>query len=129
MLEFGLLLKAHSRLIQQREQSLVYCLVPLLFLSLADLLIFETIIFSLLARTMLATASARVKGACSSKIRVETHINTGLSVDTVSSLIIGSQAAVLIDMPMAVPQAKALADWLRNTTDKPLMALHDALSP
>ncbi|KAF9767505.1 hypothetical protein IL306_015326 [Fusarium sp. DS 682] len=40
----------------------------------------------------------------------------------VSSLIIGSQAAVLIDLPMAIEGAETLADWVRNTTDKPLVA-------
>ncbi|WAO93379.1 hypothetical protein NCS54_01092600 [Fusarium falciforme] len=40
----------------------------------------------------------------------------------VSSLIIGSQAAVLIDLPLAIQQAEALADWVNQTTDKPLVA-------
>ncbi|EEY18891.1 conserved hypothetical protein [Verticillium alfalfae VaMs.102] len=71
---------------------------------------------------LLATTAAMVRGACSSKIRVETHINSGLSLDMVSSLIIGSQAAVVIDMPMAIPQAVELAAWVKNTTDKPLVA-------
>lgn len=55
-------------------------------------------------------------------LRVETFINHGSSFDMVSSLIIGSQAAVLIDLPMAIEGAEALADWVRNTTDKPLVA-------
>jgi hypothetical protein len=58
----------------------------------------------------------------SSKLRVENFINSGPSLDMVSSLIIGSEAAVLIDMPLAVPQAEALAAWVANTTDKPLVA-------
>ncbi|KAG7107869.1 hypothetical protein HYQ45_007913 [Verticillium longisporum] len=71
---------------------------------------------------LLATTAAMVRGACSSKIQVETHVNSGLSLDMVSSLIIGSQAAVVIDMPMAIPQARELAAWVKNTTDKPLIA-------
>lgn len=54
---------------------------------------------------------------------VKTHVNAGLSFNMVSSLIIGSEAAVLIDMPLAVPEAKELAAWARNTTDKPLVAV------
>ncbi|EHK20436.1 uncharacterized protein TRIVIDRAFT_68974 [Trichoderma virens Gv29-8] len=57
------------------------------------------------------------------KFRVETHVNAGLSFNMVSSLIIGSEAAVLIDVPLAVPEAKELAAWVRNTTDKPLVAV------
>ncbi|KAF5679854.1 alcohol dehydrogenase [Fusarium denticulatum] len=55
-------------------------------------------------------------------LRVETFVNHGSSFDMVSSLIIGSQAAVLIDLPMAIEGAEALADWVLNTTDKPLVA-------
>lgn len=58
----------------------------------------------------------------SSKLRVESFINSGPSLDMVSSLIMGSEAAVLIDMPLAVPQAEALAAWVANTTDKPLVS-------
>uniref|UniRef100_A0A0D2YDY8 Metallo-beta-lactamase domain-containing protein n=1 Tax=Fusarium oxysporum (strain Fo5176) TaxID=660025 RepID=A0A0D2YDY8_FUSOF len=46
-------------------------------------------------------------------LRVETFINHGSSFDMVSSLIIGSQAAVLIDLPMAIEGAEALADWVK----------------
>ncbi|KAM6485592.1 beta-lactamase-like protein [Trichoderma sp. SZMC 28011] len=57
------------------------------------------------------------------KLRVETHVNAGLSFNMVSSLIIGSKAAVLIDVPLAVPEANELAAWVRSTTDKPLVAV------
>ncbi|CEI70912.1 hypothetical protein FVEN_g9710 [Fusarium venenatum] len=40
----------------------------------------------------------------------------------VSTLIIGSEAAAIIDLPLAVPQAIELAEWVSNTTDKPLVA-------
>ncbi|EEU36314.1 uncharacterized protein NECHADRAFT_7484, partial [Fusarium vanettenii 77-13-4] len=43
-------------------------------------------------------------------------------LNMVSSLVIGSEAGMIIDLPLAVPQAVALADWLANTTDKPLVA-------
>lgn len=75
-------------------------------------------IFSLSSLALVAVAQA----ACS-PLRVETHVNSGFSLDMVSSLIIGSEAAVLVDLPMAVPQAQVLAEWVRNTTDKPLVAV------
>ena len=56
-------------------------------------------------------------------LRVETFINSGPSLDVVSSLIIGSEAAVLVDMPLAVPQAESLAAWVNRTTDRPLVAV------
>ncbi|PSN75519.1 Metallo-hydrolase/oxidoreductase [Corynespora cassiicola Philippines] len=67
----------------------------------------------------LALAAVPASASC---LRVETFINGGASLDMVSSLVIGSEAAVLIDMPLAVPQAQALAAWVANTTDKPLIA-------
>ncbi|KAH7341223.1 beta-lactamase-like protein [Pyrenochaeta sp. MPI-SDFR-AT-0127] len=57
-----------------------------------------------------------------SKLRVETFVNSNESFDMVSSLIIGSKAAVIVDLPLAIPQAQALASWVRKTTDKPLVA-------
>ncbi|KAL0941672.1 metallo-beta-lactamase family protein [Colletotrichum truncatum] len=71
---------------------------------------------TLLAALKLASAS------CNCSLKVQSHVNQGLSLDVVSSLIVGSQAAVIVDLPMAVPQAKILADWVKNTTDKPLVA-------
>ncbi|UPL02759.1 hypothetical protein LCI18_013693 [Fusarium solani-melongenae] len=41
----------------------------------------------------------------------------------VSTLIIGSEAAAMIDLPLAVPQAIELAEWVSNATDKPLAAV------
>jgi hypothetical protein len=55
-------------------------------------------------------------------LRVENFISSGLSLDMVSSLIIGSESAVIIDLPLTIPQAQALAKWVVNTTDKPLVA-------
>ncbi|TDZ34043.1 hypothetical protein C8035_v000644 [Colletotrichum spinosum] len=69
---------------------------------------------------LLHQATASCKSNCS--LRVESRINQGPSLDVVSSLIIGSQAAVIVDLPMAVPQATLLAEWVKNTTDKPLVA-------
>jgi glyoxylase-like metal-dependent hydrolase (beta-lactamase superfamily II) len=59
----------------------------------------------------------------SGALQVESHLNEGLSLNMVSSLIIGSQAAVLIDMPIAIPEAKSLADWVKSVTDKPVVAV------
>ncbi|KAI8653556.1 Cytochrome c domain-containing protein [Fusarium keratoplasticum] len=72
----------------------------------------------LLTMACLGAASA----TCKPKLRVENFINPGPSLDMVSSLVIGSEAAVIVDLPLAVPQAVALAEWVANTTDKPLVA-------
>ncbi|KAL7272545.1 hypothetical protein RUND412_004644 [Rhizina undulata] len=50
------------------------------------------------------------------------HVNENQSDNMVSTLIVGSKAAVIVDMPVAVPSAKRLAEWVRKTTDKPLVA-------
>ncbi|KAK9371330.1 beta-lactamase-like protein [Lipomyces kononenkoae] len=55
-------------------------------------------------------------------LRVATYVNNGPAVDMVSSLIIGSQSAVIIDLPMTITKAKELASWVKATTDKPLVA-------
>ncbi|KAJ4244015.1 hypothetical protein NW762_014628 [Fusarium torreyae] len=57
------------------------------------------------------------------KIRVETRINYGIAQDMVSSLIVGSQAAVLVDVPLTIPQAKELVPWIRSKTSLPLVAI------
>ncbi|KAM5353013.1 hypothetical protein ACJZ2D_017118 [Fusarium nematophilum] len=56
------------------------------------------------------------------KLRVETRINHGIAQDMVSSLIVGSQAAVLVDVPLPVPQAKELVQWIFTQTSLPLVA-------
>ncbi|KAK9239036.1 beta-lactamase-like protein [Lipomyces kononenkoae] len=53
---------------------------------------------------------------------VATYVNTDQAVDMVSSLVIGSQAAMIIDLPMTIGKAKELATWVKTTTDKPLVA-------
>ncbi|PKK47830.1 hypothetical protein CI102_7150 [Trichoderma harzianum] len=77
--------------------------------------------FRSLATVLVATLASFVQRQ--DKLRVETHVNAGLSFNMVSSLIIGSEAAVLIDVPLAVSEANELAAWVRNTTDKPLVAV------
>ncbi|GKT41632.1 uncharacterized protein ColSpa_01813 [Colletotrichum spaethianum] len=67
-----------------------------------------------------AQCQAVVSYNCS--LKVDNFVNQGLSLDMVSSLIIGSQAAVVVDLPLAVTQANLLAAWVKNTTDKPLVA-------
>ncbi|KAM0328180.1 hypothetical protein ACHAQA_005587 [Verticillium albo-atrum] len=73
-----------------------------------------------LLRVALCVGAANA--ACSTKLRVETFVNHAQSLDVVSSLVIGSEAAVIIDLPLAVPQARILAEWVAKTTDKPLVA-------
>ena len=58
-----------------------------------------------------------------SKLRIETRISHGIAQDMVSSLIIGSQAAVLIDVPLIIPQAKELVPWISSHTSLPLVAV------
>ncbi|KAF4922811.1 hypothetical protein CGCVW01_v005060 [Colletotrichum viniferum] len=60
--------------------------------------------------------------SCDCSLRVKSHISPGFSLDVVSTLIIGSQAAAIVDLPLAVSAAEDLADWVKNTTDKPLLA-------
>ncbi|KAF4467822.1 metallo-beta-lactamase domain [Fusarium albosuccineum] len=57
------------------------------------------------------------------KLRVETRINRGIAQDMVSSLIMGSQAAVLVDVPLTIPQAKELVEWILTQTSLPLVAI------
>jgi glyoxylase-like metal-dependent hydrolase (beta-lactamase superfamily II) len=53
---------------------------------------------------------------------VKSHVNLAEGLDVVSSLIIGSQAAVIVDLPWTITKAKELAQWVKETTDKPLVA-------
>ncbi|KAF4951754.1 hypothetical protein FSARC_12825 [Fusarium sarcochroum] len=69
----------------------------------------------------IVTASV-IYGTHDERLRIENFVNTGPSLDMVSSLVIGSEAAIIIDLPLAVPQALELADWVTNTTNKPLVA-------
>ncbi|KAF5976252.1 metallo-beta-lactamase protein [Fusarium bulbicola] len=57
------------------------------------------------------------------RLRVETCISHGIAQDMVSSLIVGSQAAVLVDVPLTIPQAKELVPWIRSTANVPLVAI------
>lgn len=64
----------------------------------------------------------KAAASCACDLKVESYISPGFSLDVVSSLIIGSQAAAIIDLPLAVADAETLAQWVKNTTDKPLVA-------
>ncbi|KAK1479639.1 metallo-beta-lactamase family protein [Colletotrichum tamarilloi] len=74
--------------------------------------------------TAVALSGVFGKGAasCTCDLKVESYISPGFSLDVVSSLIIGSQAAAIIDLPLAVADAGTLAQWVKNTTGKPLLA-------
>lgn len=65
---------------------------------------------------------AKAQNQSWSPLTVYTHVNTDNGFGMVSSLIVGSQAAVLIDLPLVIPKAQELAAWIRNITDKPLVA-------
>ncbi|KAF5521029.1 hypothetical protein CGCA056_v008905 [Colletotrichum aenigma] len=77
---------------------------------------------SVVISTALLAMSQPVMASCDCNLRVESHISPGFSLDVVSTLIIGSQAAAIVDLPLAVSAAEDLADWVKNTTDKPLLA-------
>ncbi|KAJ0299683.1 hypothetical protein Brms1b_013050 [Colletotrichum noveboracense] len=77
---------------------------------------------SVVISTALLAMSQPVMASCDCSLRVESHISPGFSLDVVSTLIIGSQAAAIVDLPLAVSAAEDLADWVKNTTDKPLLA-------
>ncbi|GIZ38789.1 hypothetical protein CKM354_000219000 [Cercospora kikuchii] len=78
---------------------------------------------SILLSTLSVATSCQAQLTHKKPLRVESFVNSGPSLDVVSSLIIGSEAAVLIDMPLAIPQAENLAAWVNRTTDKPLVAV------
>ncbi|KAJ0284824.1 hypothetical protein CBS470a_006647 [Colletotrichum nupharicola] len=81
-----------------------------------------TMLTSVVISTALLAMSQPVMASCDCSLRVESHISPGFSLDVVSTLIIGSQAAAIVDLPLAVSAAEDLADWVKNTTDKPLLA-------
>ncbi|KAG4432548.1 hypothetical protein IFR05_011960 [Cadophora sp. M221] len=83
----------------------------------------QILLAAAVAVSVAASESCAAAASSPEPLRVETHVNGGLSFDTVSSLIIGAEAAVLIDMPLAIPQARDLAAWVKNTTDKPLVGV------
>lgn len=78
---------------------------------------------SILLSTLSVATSCQAQPTHKKPLQVESFINSGPSLDVVSSLIIGSEAAVLVDMPLAIPQAESLAAWVNRTTDKPLVAV------
>lgn len=100
---------------QRQFQLLIYIQTPLILVNTLKML--KTILFSYL---LLAASAACV--SCHLRLRTEHFLNSGPSLDMVSTLIIGSEAAAIIDLPLAVPQAIELAEWVANTTDKPLVA-------
>ncbi|KAH9208511.1 beta-lactamase-like protein [Leptodontidium sp. 2 PMI_412] len=55
-------------------------------------------------------------------LRVETFVHQDVSVNMVSSLIIGSQAAMLIDLPLTISSAKNLTAWVKSKTSNPVVA-------
>ncbi|CAN9393758.1 unnamed protein product [Alternaria alternata] len=55
-------------------------------------------------------------------LRVETFVHQDISLNMVSSLVIGSEAAVLIDLPLTISSATSLNTWIKTKTDKPVVA-------
>ncbi|KAF6823145.1 metallo-beta-lactamase family protein [Colletotrichum plurivorum] len=77
---------------------------------------------NLIKTAALSALLQTARASCSCNLEVKSFVNQGLSLDVVSSLIIGSQAAAIVDLPLAVDGAETLAQWVKNTTDKPLVA-------
>ncbi|KAH9883075.1 hypothetical protein J1614_000443 [Plenodomus biglobosus] len=76
----------------------------------------------LLAAVSFSAANASSAHRTPKPLIVKTHVNVAQSLDTVSSLVIGANAAIIIDLPLAIPQANALAAWVKKSTKKPLVA-------
>lgn len=55
-------------------------------------------------------------------LRVETFVHKDISLNMVSSLIIGSETAVLIDLPLTISSATSLNAWIKTQTKKPIVA-------
>jgi glyoxylase-like metal-dependent hydrolase (beta-lactamase superfamily II) len=82
-----------------------------------------TMFYFLLAFLSMATALQAVHPKAERPLRVETFVHQDVSLNMVSSLIIGSEAAVLIDLPLSISSAKSLITWVKEKTQKPVVAL------
>ncbi|KAK9329560.1 beta-lactamase-like protein [Lipomyces starkeyi] len=71
---------------------------------------------------MLLSISALAVSIVAKPVRVESYVNTDEGLDMVSSVVIGSEAAMIIDLPITIGKAKELATWIKAITDRPLVA-------
>jgi glyoxylase-like metal-dependent hydrolase (beta-lactamase superfamily II) len=52
-----------------------------------------------------------------------TKISSEVGLSSVTTLIVGSQAAVVVDPPFLVPDAKAVVEFIKSKTDLPVVAV------
>ncbi|GAA6041736.1 hypothetical protein JCM8097_008305 [Rhodosporidiobolus ruineniae] len=67
------------------------------------------------------TAQLARKGAA--PLEVHYKINSEAGLESVTSLIVGANSAVLIDAPFLVPDAKEVVTWIKEKTSVPLVAV------
>ncbi|KAK1819056.1 hypothetical protein LTR12_006502 [Friedmanniomyces endolithicus] len=58
-----------------------------------------------------------------STLQTDHLVSSEKGLSSVSTLILGSKSAVLIDPPFLVPDAKAVVDWIKKKTSLPLKAV------
>ncbi|KAK3676981.1 hypothetical protein LTR78_003186 [Recurvomyces mirabilis] len=61
--------------------------------------------------------------ATSSKLQTYYHSSSEKGLSSVSTLIVGTKAAALIDPPFLIPDAKQLVAWIKQKTSVPLKAI------
>jgi len=59
----------------------------------------------------------------SSTLQTDHIVLSEKGLSSVSTLILGSKSAVLIDPPFLVPDAKAVVEWIKKKTSLPLKAV------
>ena len=58
-----------------------------------------------------------------------TKISSEKGLSSVTTLIVGSEAAVIVDPPFLVPDANAVVDFVKEKTELPVMAVFVVSSP
>lgn len=61
--------------------------------------------------------------ATSTSLQTFTHSSSERGLSSVTTLIVGTQTAVLIDPPFLVPDANSVVSWIKETTTVPLQAM------
>ena len=59
----------------------------------------------------------------SNDLQTHLHISSEKGLSSVSTLIVGSKAAALIDPPFLVPDAKSVVEFIKQKTSLPLKAV------
>lgn len=56
-------------------------------------------------------------------LQTHIHISSEQGLSSITTLIVGSKSAALIDPPFLVPDAKSVVEWVKTTTSLPLKAV------